>query len=113
MPDVDDPSNHIFEFYALRRNWSEANATWNNADTGVPWSTSARALARQRRPPNYGFAIQDYADATSDGFRFNSFNSANPPRLIVQYCPQAVALRVMYLPLVVAPGEQRPPSFTR
>jgi alkaline phosphatase len=37
--------------------------------------------------PNYGFAIQNYSDAQSDGFRFNSFNSAAPPRLLVGYCP--------------------------
>ena len=41
--------------------------------------------------PYYGFAIQDYADATSDGFRFTAFSSANPPKLAVRYCLLAVA----------------------
>ena len=128
MPDSQDQSSHTYEFYALRRNWSEGNATWNNADSGTPWGTAgaentvtdrfATILAttpiggtppiwisaslnidgvaqiqrwRDGAAPYYGFAIQDYNDTTSDGFRFNAFNSTNPPRLVVKYCLPAAA----------------------
>jgi alkaline phosphatase len=123
-----DQSSHAYEFYALRRNWSETNATWNNADTDAPWGTAGAqntvsdrdttvletsptggtpptwvstalnldGVTQLRRwldgsAPYYGFAIQDYADTTSDGFRFNAFNSTNPPRLAVKYCLPAAA----------------------
>jgi alkaline phosphatase len=142
MPDSDDQSNSIYPFYALRRNWSEANATWNDSDISAPWGTAGAqntasdryttvlatsptggtpptwantalngdGIAQVQRwihgdDPNYGFAIQDYADATSDGFRFNAFNSADAPRLAVHYCLPSATQRVMYLPLVAALGD--------
>ena len=142
MPNAEDQSSHVYEFYALRRPWSEADATWDNADTGAPWSTpgaqntasdryttvlatsptggtppvwvttalNVDGVAQLQRwldgaDPYHGFAIQDYADATGDGFRFNAFNSANPPKLAIRYCPPPTAQRVIYLPLVAAPGD--------
>ena len=128
MPDSQDQSSHTYEFYALRRNWSEGNATWNDADLGAPWGTAGAqntvsdrdtailttspaggtpptwvstalnldGVTQLRRwlsgsAPYYGFAIQDYANTTSDGFRFNAFSSTNPPRLAVRYCLPTVA----------------------
>jgi hypothetical protein len=124
LPQAGDPSESVYNFYALRRDWSEANATWTNADTGIAWGTSgARNTASDRYAealahtpaggtvpayvttyldnhgvaqverwvngvdPNYGFAIQEYANGQSNSFRFSSFNSANPPTLVVNYCP--------------------------
>jgi hypothetical protein len=124
LPKDNDPSALVFKFYALRRAWSEASATWTNADAGIAWGTAgarnpgsdrtdavlaytptggtvptclttplhSTGVAQVERwvngvDPNYGFAIQDYADAQSNAFRFNSFNSADPPWLVVNYCP--------------------------
>ena len=134
MPNSDDQSSDTYAFYALRRNWSEANASWNNADTGAPWGTAgAQNTASDRNttmlatspaggtPPvwvstalnldgvaqlqrwlggadaYYGFAIQDY-DTSSDGFRFNAFNSVNPPELAVRYCLPAAAPTISSTP---------------
>ena len=126
LPDANDQSASVFEFYALRRNWSEANATWNDYDSGLAWATvgaqnsttdrydtilattptggtppttlstslNSAGLAQLQRwvdgvDPHYGFIISDYADASSDGFRFSSFNGSVPPKLTVNYCPPA------------------------
>ena len=40
--------------------------------------------------PNYGFAILDYSDVTSDGLRFSSFRSSNAPVLTANMCPLPV-----------------------
>jgi hypothetical protein len=36
---VTDVSTQVYEIYALRRSWSESSATWNQAASGVNWST--------------------------------------------------------------------------
>ncbi len=36
---VTDVSSQPYEIYAMRRSWSESSATWNQASSGVAWST--------------------------------------------------------------------------
>ena len=142
LQDPNDQSGSAFQFYGLRHDWSDANASWDNYDAGATWGTpgarnttndryatilattpaggtppswisttlNGDGIARLQRwidgvDPDYSFAIQDYADTMGDGFRLDSFDSANPPRLAVQYCPPSATQRVMYPPLVAAPGD--------
>ena len=49
LPDAGDESSSIFEFYALRRNWSEANATWNDYDSGLAWTRAGAQNAATDR----------------------------------------------------------------
>ncbi len=37
---ITNTSTHEFEIYAATKNWSEANATWNKAATGLNWQTA-------------------------------------------------------------------------
>jgi len=109
MQDPNDQSGSAFQFYGLRHDWSDANASWDNYDAGTTWGTpgarnttndryatilattpaggtppswisttlNGDGIARLQRwidgvDPDYGFAIQDYADTMGDGFRLDS-----------------------------------------
>ena len=45
---VTGPTSNVYDVFEVLRDWNEATATWNQADTGEPWSTAGAAGSGDR-----------------------------------------------------------------
>ena len=68
---VTDPSASSYELYQLKRNWSEASATWNNASTGTPWEVAGAKGATDR-----GSTVLGSITASTTGEKVITLNAA-------------------------------------
>ena len=62
---------HVYELYALKRAWSETNATWVVASTGVNWQTAGASGANDRETTALGTIT-----ASATGARTITLNSS-------------------------------------
>jgi hypothetical protein len=69
--DVVDPSGEGYGLYGLRRAWSESQATWTSASSGVAWATAGAKGSADRSSTLLGTL-----SATSTGLRTLTLNSS-------------------------------------
>jgi hypothetical protein len=59
---VTNASTEEFELYRMIRDWSEVDATWSEADLGVPWEAPGAA-----GPNDHGFSVRGVIQAGAAG----------------------------------------------
>ena len=69
---VTDPSSHVYELYALKRDWSEADATWIKATSTVNWATAGASNTTSDRET----AILGTLSATANGTKTITLNAS-------------------------------------
>ncbi|MEO7600112.1 MAG: DNRLRE domain-containing protein [Opitutus sp.] len=66
------PSSHVYELYALRRDWSESEATWAKATSAVNWTTAGASSSTGDREPT----VLGTVTSTTTGSRTITLNGS-------------------------------------